>query len=103
MIGKLLLVIPPVVRMINGVHEVEADFANNLKLYLANFSHVTFACPVLFSERDSGILRSVPLSKIQNSDRLSYIALPYTYREDRHLRHYLARSEEHTSELQSLR
>ena len=90
MIGKLLLVIPPVVRMINGVHEVEADFANNLKLYLANFSHVTFACPVLFSERDSGILRSVPLSKIQNSDRLSYIALPYTYREDRHLRHYLA-------------
>jgi glycosyltransferase involved in cell wall biosynthesis len=88
--GKLLLVIPPVVRMVNGVHEVEADFANNLKFYLANFSHVTFACPVLPSEKDSGILRSLPLGKVQNSDRLSYIPLPYTYREDRHLRHYLA-------------
>lgn len=90
MSSKLLLVIPPVVRMVNGVHEVEADFANNLKVYLANFSHVTFACPVSFSERDSGILRSLPLSKIKNGDRLSYVALPHTYREDRHLRRYLA-------------
>ena len=35
--GTLLLVIPPVVRTVNGVHEVEADFSNNLRLYLANF------------------------------------------------------------------
>ena len=90
MTGRLLLVIPPVVRMVNGIHEVEADFANNLKSYLANFSHVTFACPVLLTEKDSGILRSIPLSKIQNNDRLSYLPLPYAYREDRYLRHYLA-------------
>lgn len=90
MSGKLLLVIPPVVRIVDGLHEVEADFVNNLRAYLENFSYVTFACPVSVGKKDSGILRSLPLSKIKNSDRLSYIPLPYTYREDRHLRHYLA-------------
>lgn len=87
----LLLVIPPVVRTVNGVHEVEADFANNLRLYLANFDHVTFACPV-FPDKDARgvILRSLPLEKIPNADRLSFIPLPYAYREDKYLRHYLA-------------
>jgi colanic acid/amylovoran biosynthesis glycosyltransferase len=87
----LLLVIPPVVRTANGVHEVEADFANNLRLYLANFDHVTFACPVFPDEDARGvILRSLPLEKIPNADRLSFIPLPYAYREDKYLRHYLA-------------
>jgi colanic acid/amylovoran biosynthesis glycosyltransferase len=89
--GKLLLVIPPVVRTVKGIHEVEADFSNNLKLYLANFDHVTFACPVFPDEEARGIiLRSLPLDKLQNANRLSFIALPYAYREDRYLRHYLA-------------
>ena len=90
MSGKLLLVIPPVVRVIDGIYEVDADFANNLKFYLANFSHVTFACTALSRTKDSVILRSLPLRKIPNSDRLSYIALPELFREDRHLRHFLA-------------
>jgi colanic acid/amylovoran biosynthesis glycosyltransferase len=89
--GTLLLVIPPVIRTVNGVYEVEADFSNNLRLYLTNFSHVTFACPVFPDEEASGvILRSLPLDKIKNADRLSFIPLPYAYREDRYLRHYLA-------------
>jgi colanic acid/amylovoran biosynthesis glycosyltransferase len=88
--GTLLLVIPPVIRTVKGAYEVEADFSNNLRLYLANFSHVTFACPVFSDEQASGIiLRSLPLDKIQNADRLSFIPLPYAYREDRYLRHYL--------------
>jgi colanic acid/amylovoran biosynthesis glycosyltransferase len=89
--GTLLLVIPPVIRIVNGGHEVEADFSNNLRLYLANFSHVTFACPTFPDGEASGIiLRSLPLDKIQDADRLSFVPLPYAYREDRYLRHYLA-------------
>src|SRR5882757_5165548 len=89
--GTLLLVIPPVVRSVKGIYEVEADFANNLRLYLANFNHVTFACPVFPDEEASRIiLRSLALDKIQNADRLSFIPLPYAYREDRYLRHYLS-------------
>lgn len=88
---KLLLVIPPVVRTVNGVPEVEADFSNNLRLYLTNFSHVTFACPVFPDQEASGvILRSSPLDEIPNSEKLSFIPLPYAYREDRYLRHYLS-------------
>jgi glycosyltransferase involved in cell wall biosynthesis len=88
--GTLLLVTPPVTRTVNGVYEVEADFSNNLRLYLANFSHVTFAGPVFPDQQDRGvILRSLPLNKIPNADRLSFIPLPYAYREDRYLRHYL--------------
>jgi colanic acid/amylovoran biosynthesis glycosyltransferase len=89
--GTLLLVIPPVVRTVDGVYEVEADFSNNLRLYLLNFSYVTFACPVFPDKEASGIiLRSSPLDKIPNADRLTFIPLPYAYREDRYLRHYLA-------------
>jgi colanic acid/amylovoran biosynthesis glycosyltransferase len=89
--GTLLLVIPPVVRTVNGVYEVEADFANNLRLYLANFTHVTFACPVFSDKEASGvILRSLPLDKVPDADRLSFIRLPYAYREDRYFRHYPA-------------
>ena len=84
------MVIPPVVRVVNGIYEVEADFVNNLRMYLENFDHVTFACPTILTAKDSGIIRSLPLSKIQNCDRLSHIPLPYAYREDRYLRHYLA-------------
>jgi colanic acid/amylovoran biosynthesis glycosyltransferase len=89
--GALLLVIPPVIRTVDGVHEVEADFANNLRLYLANFAHVTFACPVFPNKEASGvILRSLPLDKMPDADRLSFIPLPYAYREDRYFRHYPA-------------
>jgi glycosyltransferase involved in cell wall biosynthesis len=88
--GTLLLVTPPVTRTVNGVPEVEVDFSNNLRLYLTNFSRVTFAGPVFPDEQARGvILRSVPLNKIPNADRLSFIPLPYAYREDRYLRHYL--------------
>ncbi len=89
MAGKLLQVIPPVVRVVDGAYEVEADYVNNLRIYLANFSQVTFACPVSPGGKNSGLLRSIPLDKIPNCGRLSYIELPHTYREDKHLRHYL--------------
>jgi colanic acid/amylovoran biosynthesis glycosyltransferase len=88
--GSLLLVIPPVVRAVDGTYEVEADFCHNLRLYLTNFSHVTFACPAFPDHEGSGaILRSLPLKALQNNERLTFIRLPYPYREDRYLRQYL--------------
>lgn len=87
--GRLLLVIPTVVRRANGRFEVDADFSNNLRIYLANFAHVTFACPIA-SDRESGnIVRSLPIETLPDRTRLTFVELPYTYREDRYLRHYL--------------
>jgi len=87
--GSLLLVIPPVIRKVDGVFEAEVDFSHNLIAYLANFSHVTIASPMILNDKKKDSFRSVPLSKIKNSDRLTYISLPFAYREDKYLRHYL--------------
>jgi len=58
--GKLLLVIPPVVRIVNGTYEVETDFSNNLRIYLENFKHVTFACPALLAVGTGMLLSYLP-------------------------------------------
>ena len=87
---KLLLIIPPVVRLVDGVYEAEVDFSHNLRLYLCNFDHVTFCCPVSPTSENSGILRSVAFEQIPGNGRLTFIELPYTYREDRHLRHFFS-------------
>ena len=83
------MVIPPTVRMVEGTLEVENDYVNNLCAYLANFHHVTFACPVL-ADGAQGILKSQPIGSLQNADRLTYVRLPHTYREDKHLLHYFS-------------
>jgi colanic acid/amylovoran biosynthesis glycosyltransferase len=83
------MMIPPTVRMVDGTLEVENDYANNLCAYLANFDHVTFACPLL-PDGAQGILKSQPIGCLRDADRLTYIRLPHTYREDKHLRHYFS-------------
>ena len=81
MTGNLLMVIPSTVRLVDGVYEVERDYANNLRIYLKNFSHVTFACPVSPSTAHH-ILRSQPITQIEDSTRLTYLPLPVAYREE---------------------
>src|SRR6266508_709939 len=88
--GRLLLVIPTVVRTTNGRVEVDTDFSHNLRIYLANFARVTFACPIATKRESGNIVRSLPIGALPDGDRLSYVRLPYTYREDTHLRHYLS-------------
>ena len=83
------MVIPPTVRVVAGNLEVENDYVNNLCAYLANFDHVTFACPVA-PDGAQGILKSQPISCLRDADRLTYIRLPHTYREDKHLCHYFS-------------
>ena len=86
--GAILLVIPSVVLVEDGKFRVEADFYNNLRVYLRNFDRVVFACPALTSQNNQGyIIRSVPLEELPQ--RARYVPLPYTYREDTHLRNYL--------------
>ena len=96
----LLIVTAPVVRMVNGVGEIDADTTNNFRLYLKNFSRVTFACPVAPNQKNSGILRSLPFDRLEDSERLSFIPLPHSYREDRHLRYYRATRKLLRSEIQ---
>lgn len=86
--GRLLLVIPPVVLKVGDGVEVDGDFANNLRAYCENFDHVTVACPALQSSTNSGLHNTIPFNDIAGYERLAFILLPFTYREDRHIRHY---------------
>jgi glycosyltransferase involved in cell wall biosynthesis len=87
--GDLLMVIPSTVRLVGGVYEVERDYANNLRVYLKNFGHVTFACPVSPSTTYS-ILKSQPITQIEDSARLTYLPLPVAYREDKFFINYFS-------------
>jgi colanic acid/amylovoran biosynthesis glycosyltransferase len=86
MSDKLLLVTPPVVRLIDGNYEIESDCVNNLTAYLRAFDYVTIACPIAPGTSHSGILRSLPIDQVDRHQRLSYLPLPYPYREDRYWR-----------------
>lgn len=66
--GNLLVVTAPVVRAVNGVYEVDADTANNLRSYLENFSHVTLACPVQI-QGSGQMWRSLPFRMLEDGDR----------------------------------
>ena len=86
--GSLLLVIPSVVLNDGNGLRVEADFLNDLGVYSTNFDEVVFACPALTPEQNEGyIQRSASLDELPGN--VHYVRLPYTYREDTHLRHYV--------------
>ena len=86
--GSLLLVIPSVVLNDRTGLQVEEDFLNNLSVYSRNFDEVVFACPALTPDQNEGyIQRSALLAELPENVR--YVQLPYTYREDTHLRHYI--------------
>lgn len=84
---SILLVIPPVTLNDQNGLRIEVDFLNNLGVYARNFNEVVFACPALSPEQNEGYVeRSAPIDQLPGNVR--YVQLPYTYREDTHLRHY---------------
>lgn len=88
--GTLLLVIPPVVLKPDQQVEIDEHFANNIKAYLKRFEFVRFACPIVPRDQISNFSDSIPKDEIEGHERLTFVQLPYTYREDRHLLNYLA-------------
>src|SRR4051812_28753145 len=85
----LLMVIPSTVRIVESRLEIDQDYAHNLREYLRRFSTVTFACPLSQGQTFS-IVRSISAKEIDGHERLTFMRLPYPYREDRYLRYYLS-------------
>ena len=83
--NDLVLVIPPILEVDDGVVRIDRDFANNLTAYLAHFDRVDVYCP------KAGALGSFPAvveaHEIPGFERLGLHLLPEPYREDRYLRH----------------
>jgi glycosyltransferase involved in cell wall biosynthesis len=84
--NRLLMVLPSVVRQVDGELEVEVDFCEDLRLYLESFTYVTLACPVITELKDSGLRRCRPIRELPWADRLKVIRLPAAYRPSKYLR-----------------
>jgi glycosyltransferase involved in cell wall biosynthesis len=87
--GSLLMVIPTTVRIVESKREIDEDYANNLREYLHYFTSITFACPIT-TGHNFNIARSVSMTEIEGYERLTFVPLPYPYREDRYLKYYLS-------------
>lgn len=82
---RLLLYVHVPVYRIDGVLMIEPQAANGLRLWAANFAHVTVMQPLGTRTGDAGSLRAV--SQIPGMDRIAFDPLPMAYRPDRFMRH----------------
>jgi glycosyltransferase involved in cell wall biosynthesis len=80
------MVLPSVVRQLDGEIEIEVDFCEDLRLYFENFTCVTLACPVTTELGDSGWRRCRRIRDLPWADRLKVICLPATYSLSKYLR-----------------
>lgn len=81
--GRLLMVIPAILRVEDGQLFLDEHYANNLRSYLSSFDHVTIAAPA-FETPQRNLL---PLEHLPGHERTTVHVLPLPYREDRYLRH----------------
>lgn len=81
---SLLLVIPTVLELDDGVVRFDRDFSNNLEAYLADFDRVTVACPA--APERGAFPGTRAATELPGAERLRTIVLPQPYREDRYLR-----------------
>ena len=77
--GKILQVLPSVIRSIDGELAIEIDFLNSLRFYLKNFKKVAVACPLTEDEEDFGLKNCVPVKELSYGDSLELIPLPQAY------------------------
>jgi glycosyltransferase involved in cell wall biosynthesis len=80
MAEQLLLVLPSVIRKVEGELEIDVDFSESVRLYLDSFDRVCIACPVTTELRDSGLRRSRRVKDLQWGNRVEFIPLPNAYR-----------------------
>jgi glycosyltransferase involved in cell wall biosynthesis len=81
--GRLLMVIPAVLRVEDGRVLLDEHYANNLRSYLNSFEHVVVASPA-FEKPQKNL---IPLEQVEGHERTTVHVLPLPYREDRYLRH----------------
>lgn len=87
---RLLLVLPSVVREIDGELAVDADFRESLKIALEKFDAISVACPITRNLGDAGLRHCIPVAELPWRDRVKFIRLPDGYHPRDFARHYLS-------------
>jgi glycosyltransferase involved in cell wall biosynthesis len=85
MAGRLLQVLPSIMKTAEDGLEIDYDFSEGLRLYMNSFDSVTVACPVSTDIQDSGLRRCRPLKDLPWGDRAKFLQLPNAY----HLKAFL--------------
>jgi glycosyltransferase involved in cell wall biosynthesis len=86
MAGRLLLVLPSIMKRSGVDLEIDLDFSENLRLYMSSFDSVTVACPVSPENHDSSLRRCLREKDLPWGERVKFIPLPNAYRVNRFLR-----------------
>ena len=77
--GRLLEVLPSVIRRVDGELELDVDFCATLQVCLEHFEDVSVACPVTTNLKDSGLRLCRPLKELSWRDRIRVVELPHAY------------------------
>jgi glycosyltransferase involved in cell wall biosynthesis len=79
MVGRLLEVLPSVIRKVGDELELDADFCETLELCLEHFDQVSVACPITTNINDAGLRLCRRFKDLPWRDRIKLIQLPNTY------------------------
>jgi glycosyltransferase involved in cell wall biosynthesis len=90
MAGRLLLVLPSIMKRSGADFEIDLDFSESLRLYMASFDSVTVACPVSAKGHDSSLRRCRRAKDLPWGERVRFLPLPSAYGLSRFLREVAA-------------
>jgi glycosyltransferase involved in cell wall biosynthesis len=88
MSGRLLFVLPSIIRMERTGLAVDADFAEGIKEYLRYYDELRIACPVTVDVKDSGLRRAIPVQDLPDQFRVKIISLPTAYHPADFIKHF---------------
>ena len=88
MTGRLLQVVPSVVRKVADNLEIDSDFCEYIAACMNNFDRVTIACTVTTELMDSGLKRCISIDALPWRNRLRFVPLPGAYNWHSFLRQY---------------
>lgn len=80
--GKILQVLPSIIRTVDGELAIEIDYLNSLRFYLKNFEKVTVASPLTEDDVGFGLQNCTPVKDICETygEALELIPLPQSYK-----------------------
>jgi glycosyltransferase involved in cell wall biosynthesis len=99
--GRLLEVLPSVIRKVENELEVEVDCFESLKVCLEHFEEVTVACPVTAESPDSGLRRCLRVKDLKWGKRVKFLPLPNAYDLTGFIRNYRSVSRALRSEIKA--
>src|SRR5271155_2077033 len=86
--GRLLEVLPTVIRKVDNELELDVDFCETLELSLEHFDQISVACPITTDIKNTGLRLCRRFKDLPWNDRINVVQLPNTYDLSGFIRNY---------------